>query len=211
MGIIRNSSCFCTCLHVEHCEIWWLILWFIKLGLSICCRRTLSLTLFLKMSPVSPIYVFFLQLPHINAYIRFCELQFISVLISNNLSAFWKSNDDYSKILLQQPQRLFPHLDTVGICNSEFWKDALTRIDFKVWFCLLLFTKVVFLKTSLQRVLLFNISLLICKKLNILTLLGFCVVTNVIMSVSKCSFGVLKVVISISLAFSILYRITAKE
>ena len=155
---------------------------------------------------------FFLQLPHNNGYIRFCELQFISVFISNNLSAFWKSNDDYSKILLQQPQRLFPHLDTVlvGICNSEFWKDALTRIDFKVWFCLLLFTKVVFLKTSLQRVLLFNISLLICKKLNILILLGLCVVTNVIMSVSKSSFGVLKVVISISLAFSILYSITAK-
>ena len=187
--------------------MWWLTFKFIKLGLSICCLCTL--TLFLKMSPVSPIYVF-LQLPHINAYIRFCELQSISVLIWNNLSAFLKYNDDCSKMLLQQPQRLFPHLDIAGLCNSEFWKDALTRMDFKVWFCRLLFTKVVFLKTSLQRVLLFNISLLICKKLNILTLLGLCVVTNVIMLVSICSCGVLKIVISISLAFSIPYSITAK-
>ena len=67
-----------------------------------------------------------------------------------------------------------------------------------------------FLKTFLQRGLLFNISLLICEKMNILTLLGLCVVTNVIMSVSICSFGVLKVVLSISLAFSIPYSITAE-
>ena len=71
------------------------------------------------MSPVSPMYVF-LQLPHIKAYIRFCELQFISVLISNNLSAFWKNNYDCSKMLLQQPQRLLLHFDIVGLCNSEF-------------------------------------------------------------------------------------------
>ena len=71
------------------------------------------------MSPVSAIYVF-LQLPHINASIRFCDLQFISVLISNNVYAFWIYNDGCSKMLLQQPQRLFPHLDIVGLCNSEF-------------------------------------------------------------------------------------------
>ena len=50
--------------------------------------------------------------------VRFCELQFISVLISNNLSAFWKYNGDCSKMLLQQPQRLFPHLDIAGLCNA---------------------------------------------------------------------------------------------
>ena len=47
-------------------------------------------------------------------------MQFISVLISNNLSAFWKYNDDCSKMLLQQQQRLLPHLDIVGLCNSGF-------------------------------------------------------------------------------------------